>query len=874
MKSDDFVARLRNTLINETLLWLGIVSLPTMALSLSRIATMGWRPVFGLQLLLLSLVWLFWLQRRRIPYSWRLGIILFAMGATGLTAYIQHGPAAIAGQFLLLFLVIAAIFTEGRVAIGLGLLILVGLLVTAWGAVSGTLQFQIDYPRYARDPANWVLIIIAYAGYGGVVALLVLRLFRGLIRNQQQLLQTHAELVRRTEELHTQQIELATQNENLRLSHLELEAVQASYFSLYELAPVVYLTVSKNGLILQVNLAATTLLGVPRGELIGQPISRFILKEDQDVFYLNRNQVLGSGEPKAFELRMERNNGTWFWVHLAATAAQEADGASELRIALSDITERKQAETGVRKLSRAVEQSPAAVLITDRNGNIEYMNPQFEQITGYLRAEVLGRNPRILKSGVTSAETYREMWRVISAGGEWRGELCNRKKCGDLYWEDAAISGLRDESGQITHFIGVKADITANNSAVEALWQARQHEIEIGTNIQRTLLLGEVPEGIEGAQLAAYAEASQVIDGDFYVVRQYRPGCFEVLVGDVMGKGVQAALMGAAITTAYSDALADLLVAAAGALPTPAQIVNAIHQALTRRLIALSSFATLALYRFDLDAGTLTYVNAGHTPGLLTTGVDARPVAILGDNLPIGVMPEENYVQFSVAVGPGDSLLMFSDGITEARNAAGEEFGLERLCGLLEPGSIADLPPATVLHALRGEQRCFNGGGPGTDDLTALMVKLYPRRRAPRGGIADRLEPSVFTLPWSLEGLGGLRARIQECCAMLSEDDANALILGSFEAATNAIRYARLLVGDATLTCRITRQSDAVAVELIYPSAVFTPPAEVQPDFSDQSESGFGLHIIAQSVNSVEYASPMPGIASVRLIKRANAVAA
>ena len=420
----------------------------------------------------------------------------------------------------------------------------------------------------------------------------------------------------------------------------------------------------------------------------------------------------------------------------------------------------------------------------------------------------------------------------------------------------------------------VEAQRDQLKEAAEALRQARRREIEVGTSIQRTLLHGEVPEKIEGAWLAAYADASQVIDCVFYSVRQYRPGCFEVLVGDVMGKGVPAALMGAAITTAYSDAVADLLLAGGSALPTPAQIVNAIHQLLTPQLIALSSFATLALYRFDLDEGTLTWVNAGHTPGLLTRGHDSRPVAIFGDNLPIGGVPDEVYVQSCLTVGPGDSLLLFSDGITEARNAAGEDFGLERLYGLIEPGNIADLPPATVLHALRGEQRRFNGGGPGTDDLNVLMVKLHSRRRAPRGGIEDRLEPFVFTLPWNLEGLGDLRARIRECTAMLSEDDANALILASFEAATNAIRHSRLLVGDATLTCRINREDDAVVVELIYPSAVFTPPAKVQPDLSGQSENGFGLYIIEQSVDSVEYASPMPGIASIRLLKRASSVAA
>ena len=154
--------------------------------------------------------------------------------------------------------------------------------------------------------------------------------------------------------------------------------------------------------------------------------------------------------------------------------------------------------------------------------------------------------------------------------------------------------------------------------------------------------------------------------------------------------------------------------------------------------------------------------------------------------------------------------------------------------------------------------------------MTALMVKLHPRRRAPRGDIEDRVHALVFSLPWSLDALGGMRERIAQSALSLPAEDADALVLASYEAATNAIRHARLMVGDATITCRIAREDEAVAVELIYPSAVFTPPAELRTDFSGESERGFGLYLIEQSVDSVEYASPMPGIASVRLVKRAN----
>jgi PAS domain S-box-containing protein len=122
-----------------------------------------------------------------------------------------------------------------------------------------------------------------------------------------------------------------------------------------------------------------------------------------------------------------------------------------------------------RKLSRAVEQSANIVVITNRNGDIEYINPKFSEITGYAEAEVIGKNPRILKSGETSLEEYQRMWNTITNGGEWRGEFHNRRKDGSLYWENASIAPVKNEKGEIIHFVAVKEDITRRKAAEEAL---------------------------------------------------------------------------------------------------------------------------------------------------------------------------------------------------------------------------------------------------------------------------------------------------------------------------------------------------------------------------------------------------------------------
>ena len=130
-----------------------------------------------------------------------------------------------------------------------------------------------------------------------------------------------------------------------------------------------------------------------------------------------------------------------------------------------DVAQLKETGQNLRKMSQAIESSPVVVMITDQQGLIEYVNPKFTEVTGYSSRETLGRTPSILKSGRTSAAVYRDLWTTIRTGAEWRGELLNRKKNGDLLWEDTRISSLRDELGKITHFIAVKEDITERKAA-------------------------------------------------------------------------------------------------------------------------------------------------------------------------------------------------------------------------------------------------------------------------------------------------------------------------------------------------------------------------------------------------------------------------
>jgi PAS domain S-box-containing protein len=182
--------------------------------------------------------------------------------------------------------------------------------------------------------------------------------------------------------------------------------------------------------------------------------------------------------------RIRRRDGSICWVRDIARLWRE-EGGTTIFGSLQDVTAHRAALDRLReseerccKLSRAVEQSPSAVVITDPEGTIEYVNPRFTESTGYTAEEAIGSNPRLLKSGETPPETYRDLWRTIAAGREWRGELVNRRKNGDLLWVEASISALVDGDGRVTHYVAVEEDVTERKRAERVLDETQQRFLQ------------------------------------------------------------------------------------------------------------------------------------------------------------------------------------------------------------------------------------------------------------------------------------------------------------------------------------------------------------------------------------------------------------
>ena len=220
-------------------------------------------------------------------------------------------------------------------------------------------------------------------------------------------------------------------------------------------------------------------------------------------------------EIRDLEMQVLRQDGMQLTFFGGASPLHDEHGRVRGCIAaFVDITARRKAEQSLRKLSQAVEQSPVNVIITDPDGNIEYVNRRFCQRTGYTAAEVLGKNPRILKSGHTSEEEYRALWQTIKTGGEWSGEFLNKAKDGSLFWEKALINSIQDEAGQITHFLAMKEDVTERKQAEEALQQMR---LQL-THVARLSTLGEMA-----------AELAHELNHPLYAILNYAKASRNVL---------------------------------------------------------------------------------------------------------------------------------------------------------------------------------------------------------------------------------------------------------------------------------------------------------------------------------------------------------
>ena len=387
-----------------------------------------------------------------------------------------------------------------------------------------------------------------------------------------------------------------------------------------------------------------------------------------------------------------------------------------------------------------------------------------------------------------------------------------------------------------------------------------QQEIEIASRIQSTLLFADPPQSIKGLSRAASSLPSRQIGGDFYQFFEHGDSCVDVIVGDVMGKGMGAALVGAATKDELLLALSRLLSKSNLTVPKPEEIINEAHLRVTPQLIGIDSFTTLALARFDVERNALTLVDCGHT-----RTIQCRPDGSInflqGDNVPLGFIANENYHQTTVQIEPGDCFLFYSDGVTEANNSNGEMYGEERLAQYF--AEHAHHHPNRIVELIRDDVASFTNSIALSDDATLIVVKTLPPNCS--------AGKSHLRVSRDLSELAKVRDFVLCACRELkfTQDTCDSIVLAVNEAVTNVIKHGSLKPTDS-ISIEVETNPNALIINIRHQGRKFDRSSAAEPKFDGTREGGFGLFIIEQCFDTVSYDDLIPGERCIRLIKNLN----
>ncbi len=346
-----------------------------------------------------------------------------------------------------------------------------------------------------------------------------------------------------------------------------------------------------------------------------------------------------------------------------------------------------------------------SILITDRDGRILRVNDSFTKLTGYTAAEVIGKTPNILKSGRHEEEFYAQMWNAIRQQSYWEGEIWNKRKDGHIFPQRLTITSVKDESGDVTHFIAAGQDITNEKQVA-----ADRASISVARKVQQNLFPSEVPQFV-GLDMAGKVFPAESVSGDYFDFISMRHNHVGVVVADVSGHGLGPAML-MAETQAYLRALAEIYF-------EPGEILTQAN----RLLFAQSGqerFVTLFLARLDPATRSFVYASAGQQGYRLD--YDGNIHTLESTGVPLGVL-DDAAIETSPAVSlnPGDILFLPTDGIEESLRPDDEVFGRQKMFDVIKSNRVR--PASEIICTLYDDVREFAQGAPQKDDITTVVVK-------------------------------------------------------------------------------------------------------------------------------------------------------
>lgn len=394
---------------------------------------------------------------------------------------------------------------------------------------------------------------------------------------------------------------------------------------------------------------------------------------------------------------------------------REMNETLELRVAeqtreLTEANRKLTAADEFLRLAAVAFETRDSVVITDKDGKILRVNEGFTKLTGYTPEESVGKSLQIVKSGRHGEEFYRQMWADIREKGYWDGEVWNRRKDNHVYPQRLTITCVKNQSGEITHYVGHGQDITENKRA-----EADRAAIQAAHKVQEALFPSDVPR-VPGFDIAGATHPAERVSGDYFDFVLIRQKSVGVLVADVSGHGLGPALV-MSQTQAYLRAMAEIH-------DDPGELLTHVN-----RLVAASQsqhFVTLFLGRIDAETRSFVYAGAGHD-GYLISANDTVKV-LTSTSMPLGVLDTLTVPSApAIILAPGDIIVLPTDGIEEAERPDGVLFGRERALHVVRANR--EKSAAEIVQALFRAARDFAEGEPQNDDISAVVVKMQSRRQ-------------------------------------------------------------------------------------------------------------------------------------------------
>ena len=506
-------------------------------------------------------------------------------------------------------------------------------------------------------------------------------------------------------------MEIATLLDRQSLDHRALD--HDTLRVIFELLPIGVLVTNADGKSVFHNRAAREILGTP--DVTSEEISicgwylpdkaTLLSPEDLPVVRALRGEEV---QDELFFLSNGQPQGGW--IRVTGSAIRDSDGGINSALLLfRDVTEGSLSQQTSALLSQVVEQIGDGVLLTDRQGFIEYVNPAFETLTGFSADDVRGRTPRILKSGLQDSAFYQRLWGELLAGHSFQATIANRKKTGEIYHVEETITPIIDGTGRTSHFVAIIKDITEVLNI-----QERDVQLRLARQIQQKFY--RPAPTVPGFDVAAAAYPAYETSGDYFDFIPLPHNRLGIAVGDVEGHGFGSALV-MALTRAYVHSFAAM------GLEVD-QILSQVNRMLVED-IGDRCFVTLMLASLDLDSRSLVFAGAGHIPGYVLNPDGSTEHTLESGGPPVGLFPNLRFSRNpTITLQPGQLLFLLTDGITESASPAGIEWGATGALSYL--ATHRHRPANQLVEGLYHEALRFTAHEPQRDDIASVIIKVDP----------------------------------------------------------------------------------------------------------------------------------------------------